>query len=98
MTKAFEDCSIIYQASELNKSEIYLNFEPLLAQGRVALLDNKKMFNEFRGLERRTRSGGRDSIDHYPGGHDDVANAVAGACVLAEKNFHDPSRWEIIVL
>jgi hypothetical protein len=34
-------------------------------------------------LERRTARGGRDTIDHPPGGHDDVANAVAGACTLA---------------
>jgi hypothetical protein len=35
------------------------------------------------GLERRTARGGRDSIDHAPGSHDDVANAVAGALILA---------------
>jgi hypothetical protein len=29
-------------------------------------------------LERSTRSGGRDSVDHPPGAHDDVSNAVAG--------------------
>src|SRR5262245_64495887 len=40
-----------------------------------------------RGLERRTSRGGRDSIDHAPGGHDDLANAAAGAIhlVLGEK-------------
>jgi hypothetical protein len=27
-------------------------------------------------LERRTSRGGRDSIDHAPGAHDDLANAV----------------------
>ena len=35
------------------------------------------------GLDRRTARGGRDSIDHAPGGHDDLANAVAGAAALA---------------
>ena len=30
------------------------------------------------GLERRVSRQGKDSIDHSPGGHDDVANAVAG--------------------
>ncbi len=35
------------------------------------------------GLERRTSRGGRDSIDHGPGGHDDLSNAVAGALVRA---------------
>jgi hypothetical protein len=32
---------------------------------------------------RRTARGGRDSIDHAPGAHDDVANAVAGALVMS---------------
>jgi hypothetical protein len=35
------------------------------------------------GLERRTARGGRDTIDHSRGAHDDVANAVAGAVQLA---------------
>lgn len=35
------------------------------------------------GLERRTARGGKDSIDHGRGSHDDVANAVAGCCHLA---------------
>ena len=30
------------------------------------------------GLERRTSRAGRDSIDHGPGGHDDLINVVAG--------------------
>jgi hypothetical protein len=34
-------------------------------------------------LERRTARSGKDSIDHPPGAHDDVANAVAGVLVLA---------------
>jgi hypothetical protein len=55
-------------------------------------------------LERRTARGGRDSIDHGPGAHDDIANAVAGAIVLAgyhvrPMNFHVPvtaSRAEVM--
>lgn len=95
---AFEKYDAAYDASDLNKSEVYLNFEPLLAQGRVELLEHDRMKNQFRGLERRVRSGGRDSVDHGPGCHDDVANAVAGACVLAEKNVHDPEAFKLIVL
>ena len=34
-------------------------------------------------LERRTGRGGKDSIDHPPGGHDDVANVAAGCLVMA---------------
>ena len=43
---------------------------------------------QITSLERRTVRGGRDSIDHAPGAHDDVANAVAGAVVIA---FKEPS-------
>jgi hypothetical protein len=38
---------------------------------------------QLTSLERRTSRGGRDSIDHAPGAHDDIANAVAGALVQA---------------
>jgi hypothetical protein len=36
-------------------------------------------------LERRTARGGRDSIDHPPGAHDDLINAAAGAIVTASR-------------
>jgi len=85
VSSSFVDHDISYESSDLNKSEIYLEFGPLVAQGRVELLDNKKLFSQLRGLERRTRSGGKDLVDHYPGGHDDLANAAAGACVKAGK-------------
>jgi hypothetical protein len=48
----------------------------------VELLDIARLASQFCGLERRTARGGRDSIDHAPGAHDDVANAAAGALLL----------------
>ena len=42
------------------------------------LVDSVRLVNQLASLERRTARGGRDSIDHAPGAHDDVANAVAG--------------------
>ena len=73
---------ITYQASEKNKSEIYLDFLPIVLSGSIELLDNKTLFNELRSLERRTRSGGHDSVDHPPKGHDDLCNSCAGVCGL----------------
>jgi len=90
---AFRENGITYRAAEKNKSEIYLEFLPLLAQGRVELLDDKKLVAELRGLERRTRSGGRDSVDHGPGGHDDIANATAGCCVLVQESPNKILVW-----
>ena len=56
---------------------------PILNSGRVELLDHPRLATQLTGLERRTARSGKDSIDHAPGGHDDVANAVAGALMLA---------------
>ena len=72
-----------YEISERAKSDIYRDFLPLLNSRAVVLLDNRRMRQQFLALERRTTRGGRDSIDHPPGGHDDIANAVAGACLAA---------------
>jgi hypothetical protein len=64
------------------KSDLYRNLLPLLNSRRVQLLDDRRLISQLHGLERRTARGGRDSIDHAPGQHDDVANSVAGACGL----------------
>jgi hypothetical protein len=64
------------------KSDIYKNLLPLINSGSVELLDNSRLISQLCSLERRKARGGRDSIDHGPGQHDDVANAVAGSLVL----------------
>ena len=76
----FQVHGIRYEPAELNRSELYLGFLPLLNSGRLDLLDNPRMIAQFVALERRTARSGRDSIDHAPGAHDDLANAVAGCC------------------
>ena len=72
-----------YETSERAKSDIYRDFLPLLNSRAVALLDHRRMRQQFLALERRTTRGGKDSIDHPPAGHDDISNAVAGACLAA---------------
>ena len=47
------------------------------------LLENPRLLSQLRGLERKTSRIGRDVVDHTPGAHDDLANAVAGALVCA---------------
>jgi hypothetical protein len=56
---------------------------PLLNAGRIVLPKSDRLANQIVGLERRVARSGRDSIDHGPGGHDDLVNAVAGAADLA---------------
>jgi len=74
---------IEYRVSDKPKSDLYRDLLPLLNSNRVELLDHRRLVAQLCGLERRTARGGRDSIDHVPGGHDDVANAAAGAIVTA---------------
>jgi hypothetical protein len=73
---------IQYRPSQKSRSEIYLEFLPMLNSQRTKLLDNKKLIAQLVGLERRISRSGRESIDHSPGGHDDLANAAAGALTL----------------
>src|SRR4030095_16013636 len=79
----FKKHGIVYQLSELNRSQLYLNLIPVLNSKRCELPDDRRMIEEFRRLERRRGRSGKDSIDHPAyGGSDDVANATAGAVSL----------------
>lgn len=84
VTDSFRRNSIHVENSSLSKSEIYLAALPIFSNGSLELLDNKRLRSQFLGLERRSRSGGKDQVDNFFG-HDDLANVVAGACVLASQ-------------
>ncbi|HKN77115.1 MAG TPA: hypothetical protein VJW94_18200 [Candidatus Acidoferrum sp.] len=79
----FRKHRIEYRVSEKNRSELYLETLPLLTAGRAELLDHPKLIAQFCSLERRTGRSGRDSVDHPPHSHDDLANVVAGGLVQA---------------
>jgi len=89
-TDAFNKFGIAYQPSPKPKSDLYVSLLPLINSGTIDLLDDKHLFNQLIGLERRTARSGKDSIDHAPGAHDDVANAVAG---LGHMLSIDPEDW-----
>jgi hypothetical protein len=78
----FSKFQINYEQSAAPKSDLYRDLLPLLNSCRIELPDHPKLISQLCGLERRVARGGRDSIDHAPNGHDDIANAVAG---LARK-------------
>jgi hypothetical protein len=80
----FRKHGVDYSISDKSKSEIYVEFLPILNSGKIELLDHSRLIQQLCSLERRTGRGtGRDSIDHPPRGHDDIINAVAGAAVFA---------------
>jgi hypothetical protein len=78
-----------YRVADKTKSDLYLSLLPLLNSNRIELLDHPRLINQLIGLERKT-SRGKDTIDHVPGGHDDICNAVAGAAVLAAQAAAQP--------
>jgi len=78
----FQQFGMTYEPSARPKSQIYAEFLPMLMSKRIDLLDNDRLMNQLIGLERRVSRGGKDSIDHSPGGHDDISNAVAGVLTM----------------
>jgi len=85
VVSAFQSNRIRYKKSDLNKSQLFLEFLPALCSGAVELLDNEILVNQLSSLERRTRSGGKDLICKPQGGHDDVANCCAGVVAVLNK-------------
>ena len=81
---------ITCQPAEKTASEAYLAFLPLLNSGRVDLLDDARMINQFLSLERRTSRVGRDTVSHPRGAHDDVANSAA-LCLTVASGDSEPA-------
>jgi hypothetical protein len=97
----FRKHGVNYEPSAKSKSEIYADLMPLINSRAIDLLDHDRLVTQFMSLERRTARGGRDSIDHAPGSHDDIANAVAGALVTAYiepvvRNFNRELTYPVL--
>ncbi len=86
VASAWRDCGLSYTASEMSKSEIYLEALPLFTRGQVRLPDHPQLLRELRLLERRTHRSGKDSVDHGRNLRDDHANAALGALRLVSDN------------
>jgi hypothetical protein len=89
----FQLQGITYLPSERSKGDIYREFLPLMNGARVELLDNARLTAQLCGLERRVARSGKDSIDHAPNGHDDIANSAAGALVRCVGDLDEMETW-----
>jgi hypothetical protein len=89
----FNQHGITYEPAVKPKSAIYQEFLPIINSGRCELLDNPRMIGQLCALERRTARGGRDSIDHPPGLHDDLANVAAGVLVQVAGELDAMETW-----
>lgn len=91
----FRELGVTYDLAASPRSDLYRDLLPGLNSGSVELLDQATLVSQLVGLERRVARGGRESIDHAPNGHDDVANAVAGVVSLIGVRPVEPFAWNI---
>jgi hypothetical protein len=91
LSELFERRALPYRLSPMTKADLYLRLLPLINAQQVQLLDHPQLLRELRGLERRRGWGGKDRVDHRRGQHDDLANAAAGAIVLAAEGAMRPT-------
>lgn len=87
----FRKHGIEYRLSDKVRTDLYIELLPNLNSGKADLLDHPTLVNQIVGLERRVSRGGKESIDHAPGGHDDIANSVAGAIWLCSEVHKAPT-------
>jgi hypothetical protein len=92
VTGEFKKHGVTYVHAMQDRSAIYIAALPLFNAGRAQLLDNKRLVNQLCGLQRRTSSSGRQSVDHPRHGADDLANSACGALVLASE-AQQPMRF-----
>lgn len=93
---AYREAGVELLTSELSRSEAYLHMLPVFTTGRVEIPDDPRLRQELLALERRTGRSGKDSVDHPPHGHDDVANAAALAIHAARRCAFVPGTTQII--
>ena len=92
-SEQFMKCQIHLEPCERSKSELYCDLLPAINSRAVRLLENDRLMMQLVGLERTTRGGGKDKVDHARGAHDDIANAAAGALVLcASEVTYSPAQ------
>jgi len=85
---AFQNFGISVEKASMTKSDYYLNALPLFNNMSIHLLDQERLKNQLLSLERKTRSGMRDSVDNFHG-LDDCANATCAALVECQEQAGD---------
>jgi hypothetical protein len=83
-----------YELAKKHKSELYVDpFLPMLNAAKIDLPRHDRAINQICSLERSLQRTGREQITHPIYGHDDVANAIAGAVDLVYSGFGYRGLW-----
>ena len=80
----WEKFGISYKKSAKTKAELYLESESAFNTERVELPNKKLAAMQFKMLVRKTRSGGRDSVDTPSGEPEDESNVISGVIVAVQ--------------
>ena len=84
--ESFRRHGIRYTQDAQPKSDLYAgSLLPLINSRRIELFDLPVLIGQICSLERSTRHGAAERIDHPPHGHDDVVNAVAGVAAICTR-------------
>ena len=86
----FRKAGLMYQLAPRTRSDLYKELLLLVNRQTAVPLDDPRLLTQLYGLERHTARSGKDTIDHRPHQHDDVAYAAAGALVLANGSGTGP--------
>jgi len=70
--------TIEYMKSDMTKSQLYLEIEGLINTEMIEIPNKQLTIEQLKDLRRRSRRGGRDSVDSSSGQPEDEANVVAG--------------------
>lgn len=84
-SERFRAHGVDYVICPKTKTQIYLELLPMINSGTVKFIDNKKIVNQLKRLDRRVSKNGRELVDHPVGSHDDVINAAAGSLVMLQE-------------
>jgi hypothetical protein len=85
MPSIFADHQLIYNSKVPTTSQNYERLIPLIMSETVLWPDNDDLRRQVRSLVVWRSRGGRTTIGHPVGRHDDLIAAVAGLCVLLES-------------
>lgn len=90
----FREAGIEYDVADRTRTDLYRDCLPMLNGGTIELPPVTRLTRQFSGLQRRKGRSGKDMIDHPPGSHDDLANAVAGAATMLGNKRKSPPLAE----
>ena len=94
-SNSFAKHGIDYVRSEKTKSELYLESESPFNVERVDIPNKEILITQLKLLIRKSRSGGRDSVDTDSGQPEDEANVIAGIIYLLTQEKKSKGAFAI---